>query len=110
MYSGGGGGLGPGAHTPAQTSTEQPHIPDVCACQEALGTERKKERGESYSHWRLPNGVILSPSFRVLFTIMQRKLLMVGAYPDNAAPPSKSTIIFSFSGFAKIKDKRKINK
>lgn len=41
---GGGGGLGPGARIPAQRSTEQPHIPGVCGCQEALGTERKKER------------------------------------------------------------------
>lgn len=111
MYSGGGGGgggggMGPGAHTPAQTSTEQPHIPDVCACQEALGTERK-ERGESHSHWRLPSGVVQSPSFRLLFTMMQRKLHLI---TENTALSSEFSINFNFSGFAKVKNKLKINK
>lgn len=37
------------ALTPRQTSTEQPHIPAESACQEALGTERKRPRTESWS-------------------------------------------------------------
>lgn len=57
---------------PAKRSTEQPHIPAVCACQEALGTERKRERTESCSHWRLPNGVALrsTPVFLIPFCFL----------------------------------------
>ena len=36
-----------------------PHIPAVCACQEALGTERKRQRTESCSHWKLPSAAAL---------------------------------------------------
>lgn len=68
---------------PAKRSTEQPHIPAVCSCQEALGTERKRERTESCSHWRLPNGAALrsTPVLLIrfafsLFSTMATKLLI----------------------------------
>lgn len=50
--------------SPAKRSTKQPHIPAGWACQEALGTERQRERTESCSHWRLPNATTLRSTFR----------------------------------------------
>lgn len=71
---------------PTQRSTEHSHIPALSACQEALGTERKRDRTESWSHWRLPNGVSLrsTPVFLVPFVslhTMIKLLIAVVVYP-----------------------------
>lgn len=66
------------ALTPRQTSTEQPHIPAESACQEALGTERKRPRTESWSRQRLPNGGTLrgTPAFLSTIHKNNNKLLI----------------------------------
>lgn len=99
-------GGGPGTRRshpsrPAKRSTEQSHIPAACACQEALGTERKRERTESCSHWRLPNGVALrstsslSHAVCFLFTLLNNDEKVIDRHRGISQPARHCIHIYS---------------